>query len=207
MRRVLRVLGSAVLAALAGGSGLLAQVAPEGRGHAEPPIEASFAYSLVRSNAGPGNCGCFFMNGGSSEVAFHAYRDVSAVVDVTGEHAGAINSTGEELSLLTFTAGPRISYPIRGPYFTRYIPFAQALLGTAHGFGSSFPDSAGTVKPSANSLAFLVGGGLDARMTRRLDFRIFQVDYGYTALPNNAGNQENLLRVSTGIVLRFRQRR
>lgn len=205
MRRVLRVLGSAVLAALAsGGSGLFAQVAPEGRGHAEPPVEASFAYSLVRSNAGPGDCGCFFMNGGNSEVAIHAFRDISAVVDVSGEHAGAINSTGEELSLLTFTAGPRISYPLKGPHFSRYVPFAQALLGTAHGFGSSFPDSAGTVKPAANSLAFFAGGGVDARMTRRLDIRVFQVDYGYTALPNNAGNQENLLRVSTGIVFRFR---
>jgi hypothetical protein len=54
------------------------------------PLEVSFAYSYARANAGPGQCGCFNMNGGSSEVAFHAFRALSVVADLTGERASSI---------------------------------------------------------------------------------------------------------------------
>jgi hypothetical protein len=50
-------------------------------------------------------------------------------------------------------------------------------------------------------VAVLAGGGLDLTMNRRL---AIQGDYLRTQLPNAAGNQQNLVRVSAGIVLRIR---
>jgi len=163
-------------------------------------LEVSFSYSYARANAGPGQCGCFNMNGGSTEVAFHAYRALSAVVDLTGEQAGSIGSAaGVGLSLVSVTAGPRYSQR-----FSRYDLFVQGLVGSAHGFNGLFPRANGSLAGAANAIAVLAGGGLDIPMNRHLVIRAVQADYLRTQLPNAAGNQQNLLRLSAGIVLRAR---
>ena len=64
------------------------------------PLEISFNYSYARSNAAPGQCSCFNMNGGSSEVAFHAFRALSVVAcrwspSLSG-HASATVSPAED---------------------------------------------------------------------------------------------------------------
>lgn len=182
---------------------LHAQVIAPGVNYALPRAQASITYSLVRTNSGPGQCGCFYMNGGSAEGVFHAFRGFSAVADVTVAHTGQINKTGQPFSLLLVTAGPRISYRIAGGRFRRYTPFVQGLLGAAYGFDSAFPDKAGFLENSATSLALLAGGGIDVRFKRHISFRAIQADYGYTRLPNNSSNQQNLLRISAGVVFRL----
>src|ERR1700684_1660693 len=75
------------------------------------PLEVSYSYDYARANAGPGQCGCFNMNGGSLEVSVHAYRGLSAVADLGGEWAGSMGAaTGTGLSLSTLTVGPRYSH-------------------------------------------------------------------------------------------------
>jgi hypothetical protein len=166
------------------------------------PLEISFNYSYARSNAAPGQCGCFNMNGGSSEVAFHAFRALSVVADLTGERAATIGaSAGDGLSLAAFTVGPRFSHRFSGGRFT---PFVQGLVGAVHGFDGLFPNSSGSLAGAATSRAVLAGGGLDLTINRHLAIRAIQADYLRTQLPNGQGNQQNLLRVSAGIVLRVR---
>jgi hypothetical protein len=168
------------------------------------PLEVSFSYSYARANAGPGQCGCFNMNGGNTEAAFHAYRALSAVVDLTGERVGSIGSTpGAGLSLVSITAGPRFSSRFRGEKLSRYTPFVQGLVGTAHGFDSLFPNANGSAYGAASALAALAGGGLDLTVKRHIAIQAIQADYLRTQLPNAAGNQQNLLRVSAGIVFRI----
>ena len=167
------------------------------------PLQISFSYSYARANAGPGQCGCFNMNGGSTEVAFHAYRALSAVFDLTGERAGSISSTpGAGLSLVSVTAGPRYSLRFPREKLSRYTPFVQGLVGIAHGFDSLFPSANGSAAGAASSLAVLAGGGLDLTMNRHLAIHAIQADYLRTQLPNAAGNGQNLLRVSVGMVFR-----
>ena len=102
-------------------------------------LEVSFAYSYLRTNANPGQCGCFNMNGGNVEGALHIYRGLSAVADFGGENTGSVNNGGRGLSLISFTAGPRFSFS----FHRRFAPFAQGLFGAAHGFNSYFPVTAG----------------------------------------------------------------
>jgi hypothetical protein len=64
------------------------------------------------------------MNGGSAEVAFYVDRGFSAIADFTGEHSANINEGSEGLSLVSYTAGPRFTYPVH----RHYGPFAQALV-------------------------------------------------------------------------------
>ncbi len=166
------------------------------------PLELSFNYDYVRANAGPGQCGCFNMNGGSAEAAVHAYRGLSVVADLTGERASSIGTAaGEGLSLVTFTAGPRYTFRFSGDKLSRYSVFAQGLVGRAHGFDSIFPAANGSLAGAANSLAILAGGGVDVTVNRHLAIRAIQADYLRTQLPNNANNEQNLLRLGAGIVL------
>ena len=121
------------------------------------PLEISFSYSYARSNAAPGQCGCFNMNGSSSEVAFHAFRALSLVADLTGERAPTIGATsGDDLSLVVFSVGPRFSHRFSGGKFT---PFVQGLVGAAHGFDGLFPGAGGSLSGAATALAVLAGGG------------------------------------------------
>ena len=64
-----------------------------------------------------------------------------------------------------------------------------------------FPTKSGFIESSANSVAVLAGIGVDYKYRRHLSFRMIQADYGYTRLPNLAGNDQNLLRISTGITI------
>jgi outer membrane immunogenic protein len=188
-----------VLAAAASASGQRGDQ-EEGISRAQVAVD----YSYMRANAAPGDCGCFNLNGGSAEVAVRAYRNFSAVFDLTGEHAGTTSIPGQSLSLLSYTGGPRFSYPLHRGGRMRLIPFVQGLVGAMHGFDGQFPNHSGALSSSATDLAILVGGGLDLQVKHRFAVRVVQVDYGHDQLPNNANNSENLLRVSAGVVLRLR---
>jgi hypothetical protein len=186
------------------GMGWMAMTSSAQQAATEPRLETSFSYDYARANAGPGQCGCFNMNGASMEVAVHAYRGFSAVADLGGEWAPSMGAaTGTGLSLSTFTVGPRYSLHFAGPRLARYTPYMQGLVGGARGFGSIFPGPNG-VQGSADSLAVLTGGGLDVRLNSYLALRPIEADYLRTQLPNGASNEQNLLRLGAGLVLRVR---
>jgi outer membrane immunogenic protein len=71
------------------------------------PIALSVGYSAMISNAPPGECGCFLLNGGSGEALFHVWKNVAAVVQLTGDHTGNVPQSQQGLSLVTYMAGPR----------------------------------------------------------------------------------------------------
>lgn len=172
-----------------------------------PRAEVSLSYSYMRANATPGVCGCFNMNGGSAELAVHAYRGVSGVFDLNGDHAGTTSVAGQALTLLTFAGGPRFSHPFHTQSRTTFTPFVQGLVGAVHGFDAPFPNSSGSTSSSATALAVLVGGGLDVSFSPRIAVRPIQADYGLTHLPNNVNNSQNLLRLSAGVVFRLARSR
>jgi hypothetical protein len=183
------------------GMGWMSMTSSAQQAATEPRLETSFSYDYARAYAGPGQCGCFNMNGGSMEVAVHAYRGLSAVADLGGEWSGSLGAAnGVGLSLSTLTAGPRYTQQFSGPRLVRYSPFVQGLVGGARGFGSLFPSTTG-LNGSATSFALLAGGGVDVRINHYLSFRPLQVDYLRTQLPNGEANSENLLHVGAGLVL------
>jgi peptidoglycan-associated lipoprotein len=188
----------------------LAQSAPNPAGSPDPLLtgktqsdvallEVSFAYSYLRANANPGQCGCFNMNGGNVEGALHIYRGLSAVADFGGENTGSVNNGGRGLSLISFTAGPRFSFS----FHRRFAPFAQGLFGAAHGFNSYFPVTAGPTG-AATGFAMIAGGGFDVRIARHVGLRPIEADYFLTRLPNGVNGAQNNLRLSAGLVLRIK---
>jgi len=162
-------------------------------------LEVSFAYSYLRSNANPGQCGCFNMNGGNAEAALHVDRGLSAVADFTGENTASVNNGERGLSLVSFTAGPRFSFL----FHRKSALFAQGLFGVVHGFNSYFPVVAGPTS-NATDFAMVAGGGFDVRIDRHVAIRTVEADYLLTHLPNGINGAQNNLRLSAGIVLRIK---
>jgi opacity protein-like surface antigen len=120
----------------------------------------------------------------------------SVVAEAGATAASNVDSTGLDVTLSTYLAGGR--YSLRS---TRFTPYVQLLLGAAHASGSLAPGQFGLGSSSAFAMA--AGGGLDLNLTHRFAFRLLQVDYLLTSLPNRANNVQNNLRFSSGVALRL----
>jgi opacity protein-like surface antigen len=138
------------------------------------------------------------MNGGDAWIAYNLPRSFAVIAQVASQHASNIAGSGTDLRLTSYLFGSR--YSLHNS--TRFVPFAQVLLGGAHASGSFAPGSAG-YPGSANAFAMTVGGGLDLKLSRRFAVRAFQADYYFTEFANRVNDHQNNLRVSVGLIFRF----
>lgn len=103
----------------------------------------SFTDATTRSNSNAGQSGCFWLQGGASELAVPLRSHFSAVADLGGAATPSVNAGTHGLSLITYTGGPRLSRSNR-----TYRPFAQVLAGGAYAFNSFFPAVRGLPQPT-----------------------------------------------------------
>jgi outer membrane immunogenic protein len=160
--------------------------------------DAAATYHWVHTNAGPGQCGCFGLNGAGLSGSWTVHGPWSVVVDAGSEFTNNASSTGNSLTLTSFLAGARFQLPepwLRGIRRHRPQPFAQALVGVAHAGGGE----AG-VGDASNRFAARVGGGIDVPISSRFAVRAIQIDYFPTTFANATNNHQNNLMVSVGIV-------
>lgn len=169
------------------------------------PAEANVRFSEQISNGPAGNCGCFAMEGFAGGAAWNLHefgaersRALGFVTDLSVEHTGKVNNAPYGLTLTTLAFGPRLATPS----FKATHVFAQTLFGFTHGSNSEFPVH-NSLESSANSFAFVLGGGLDRPITQRIGYRVIQLQYLRTSLPNNSSNWQNNLQISTGLRFAF----
>lgn len=166
-----------------------------------PRAELALDYSYLHSNAPPGGCGCFNLNGGSASFAW-ALKPGSwdLVGDVVSVHAGNVSAAGYGLTLSAFTAGVRYLPPFSR---SNLHPFGQVLVGAAHSSGTLVQGSnAGSANAGA-AFAANVGGGLDLNLSRRFSIRLVEADYLVTTFDNGANNHQNNARIGAGVVFKF----
>jgi hypothetical protein len=87
-------------------------------------------------------------------------------------------------------------------YQSRWVPYAQILVGGSHANGSLYT-ATGTPSGSSNGFATTIGGGIDMTITPHLTLRAIQADYFITLLGNGTNNRQNNLSLSAGVVFRF----
>ncbi|HEV2710697.1 MAG TPA: hypothetical protein VGU67_10820 [Edaphobacter sp.] len=163
------------------------------------PIALSVGYTATIGNAPPGDCGCFLLNGGSSEELFHVWKKVAAVAKVTGSRTDKVQQSQQGLSLITYMAGPRYSFYAAH----RLTIYGQFLIGGAHGFDSYFPKADMSSTGAASSMAFAPGGGLEIGVRNWLSIRAVEAEFLVTHLPNDINDHQHNLRISSGVVFRF----
>lgn len=191
----------AIVAILSGGSAF-AQ-GPVNTTNEATRFDVSVGYQYVKANAPPGaGCPCFGLNGGYASAGLHLNRWLSVEGKYTGEYSKQISSFGQDLTLMTYMAGPKVSYRVG-----RLVPFGQALFGGAHGSNSYFPTTTGFTT-TATSFAYALGGGFDVNITPRFAVRAIQADFLRTGFPNGTSdNSQRQLMIGAGLVVKFRGRR
>ena len=158
-----------------------------------PRREIGLNYNYIHANAPPGQCGCFSLNGGSAAIVYNIRPNWSAVADVSVAHANNVDGTLQNITIINYLFGPRRSWRNH----TRYIPYAQVLLGGAK------EDVNFEFVINRNSFGLSAGGGVTTRLSRRVGFNIAQFDYVYTQIPNAKSNRQNNIRIATGFIFRF----
>ena len=168
----------------------------------QPSNEIALDYTYVHTNAPPGGCGCFSMNGGSGSYAFHFGPQFATVIEVGAVHASKIDGTGLDLTLTSYLGGPRFYY--RRPH-ARFVPYGQILLGAVRATGGLAPANSGG---SSSSTVFgsTLGGGVEFNVSHAITLRVAQVDYFVTTFDNKADDHQNNLRISAGVAYHFGKR-
>ena len=170
----------------------------------EQPARAELAldYTYLRSNAPPGDCGCFNLNGGSATFAWTLKPEghFALVGDITAAHAGSISSSGYDLTLSSYTVGARYRFKLPQPSVQ---PFGQVLVGLAHTSGSLVEGQSQATANAGAAFAANLGGGLDLRVNQRFSVRLVEADYLVTTFDNGVNDHQNNLRVSAGVVVHF----
>jgi len=162
--------------------------------------EVAFEYNYVYSNAPPGGCGCFSLNGGSFSLAQPmGAGHLAAVLDTAVVHGSGVSAAKYDLTLFSFTPG--ISY--RPLLKQRWSPFGQILIGVANASGTLVGSKTPAASDSPLNFASLVGGGLDYRLHGHWSLRLIDADYLLTRSTNGVNDHQNNLRLSAGAVYRF----
>ncbi len=127
------------------------------------PVELGVNYVADISNAHPGFCGCFAMQGGGVNVTAGFTSHIWVAGDLSIVHANTVPGTNYSLGLITLMGGPQ--YRLSAMHSVT--PYAQVLFGAVRGFDSVFPGSAG----SASAFAFEIGSGVTVPVGHRFSVR------------------------------------
>ena len=161
--------------------------------------DAAAAYHWVRTNAGPGQCGCFGMNGGGVSGSWNFRGPWSAVVDIGAENTSSAPPANNPLTLVSYLAGARYKIPqpwLQGNHKPQ--PFAQIILGAAHAGGGEAGIANGSYR-----FATRIGGGIDVPLNSHFAVRVVQIDYYLTTFVNATNDHQNNLLLGAGIVYRW----
>jgi outer membrane immunogenic protein len=168
----------------------------------QPSNEIALDYTYLHTNAPPGGCGCFSMNGGSGSYAYHPGPQFAWVIEVGAVHAAKVDASGLDLTLTSYLGGPRFYY--RRPH-ARFVPYGQVLLGAVRATGGLAPANSGGAS-SSTVFGSTLGGGVEFNVSRRISLRLAQVDYFVTTFDNKADDHQNNLRISAGAAYHFGKR-
>jgi opacity protein-like surface antigen len=160
-------------------------------------IDVFAGYSYVRANPSTPRAQSFDLHGGSASVAYNVNGWLSGVADLGGYHNTDVLGSGGGGTLSTYLFGPRVSYR----HFGRVTPFGEVLFGVAHTGRALLATT-----NSQNAFAMTVGGGFDYRLSPHFSVRPAEVDYlltRFNEFTDTRTQNQNNLRVSTGIVVRF----
>ncbi len=181
----------AIILSLAGASLAVAQESYSG--------DAAAAYQWVHSNAGPGQCGCFGLNGGGLSGSWNFRGPWSLVTDISAQVTNGAPTTGSSLTLSSYLAGARYRLPqpwLHGAHKPQ--PFAQLLIGAAHAGGG-----VAGIGDASFGFASRVGGGVDVPVNPHFAVRVIQLDYYLTHFANYTNDHQNNLLVGAGVVFRW----
>jgi hypothetical protein len=188
-------------ACLLSGNGASAQQNPGPSKPAPISTDLGVTYTVERGEQAPGNCGCFWLQGVGTDAALNFWKGFGVAASVNSGNASNV-TPNVGVRKIQFAAGPRYTFTAWSGHDAasgrRLQLFGQGLFGRVHAYEGVFPGPNGAAT-SAGSFALEAGGGLNLLFSKSLGVRLLEADYVRTALPNNASNTQNDLRLVFGI--------
>ncbi len=202
---VLRLRRSVPAACTAVLLGLLCALAPEAARAQVRSGDFALTYTQERSKFAGTACGCFYLRGATADFGYSFYKGLGFAASATG--VAATNLRGsidiEQISLLV---GPRYTYNLGfiGPASSnrRGGVFGEGKIGYTFATSGLYPVG-NTIAGNASALTYQLGGGFNLTLYERFDLRLIEADFVRTQLPNGGSNQQNLLRLASGINFHF----
>jgi outer membrane immunogenic protein len=157
--------------------------------------DAGVSYHWMRTNAAPGDCGCFSLNGVGISGSWNIHG-AWLIATEFGADVRAVASSQNSLTVTSFVAGARYRIPqpwLKGAH--RPQPFAQFLIGPAHASGGEAGVADGTY-----AFASRLGGGIDIPLKSHFAVRALQVEWFRTQFANTKNDRQNNLLISAGLV-------
>ena len=156
-------------------------------------LEFGANFNYFHANAPPGQCGCFWMYGGSGAVVYNITPKWAGVADLMVGHATNVDNSMQNITIFNYLFGPR--YTRRNS--SRFTPYGQVLIGGAK------EDVNFVFTINRNAFGFLGGGGVTMPVKRKFGLTLVEADWIYTRIPNAKNNRQNDLRIMTGIIYHF----
>jgi hypothetical protein len=157
-----------------------------------PRVELFGGYAFARLDGGGGTASN--LNGAMGSFGWNVKPWLQIVADSS---YSVVTVSGTKNVLYGNHYGPR--YFHRGRNRWGATPFVEALVGGTR--ADTTVSGIGGYTSSANSFSIKAGGGLDIHPSRRLEIRLFDVDYYRTSFGTNV--HQNNYWASTGIVIRL----
>ncbi len=158
------------------------------------PLQVGVQYQATHANAPPGQCGCFWMQGGGVQVLRSFRSDLGLMADVYYGSNAKINGTDEQISIFNYVFGPRYTYRTS----TRYTPYAQLLAGASKVSSNYY-----VYKSNNTYFAGEVGTGVEVYLTPRISAVPLEANWVYSHALNGVNTRQNNLRVGVGVVYRL----
>ena len=165
-------------------------------GRLVPKYELNAGYSYM--NFDPGSpFGSFNNHGATGGFTYNVGRVLGLTSELGQYHFNRdVNGQSIKGGQTTYLFGPRVNLR----RFDYFVPFAQFLIGGAHGGNAVTGDS------GQNTFAMAAGGGVDMVITKSFAWRVAQIDYlmtNYNGSSLGPNARQNNVRVGTGLVYRF----
>lgn len=162
-----------------------------------PVIEVFGGYSYLRTFSGYDEDS----HGWNTSVSGNITRHIGVKADFAGHYQRyTVARQDVDASLHTFLFGPQFNFRVTD----RVNPFIHAIFGVARDTARA-TQGVNQAVVADTGFAMAIGGGVDAKLTEHVSWRIFQTDYLLTRYRNpfrTPVRKENVnhLRVSTGLV-------
>jgi hypothetical protein len=153
-------------------------------------LYGGYAFAGLDGNGGPSSN----LNGAMGSFGYNLKPWLQIVADSSYSF---VTTNGAKNVLYGNHYGPR--YFHRGRNRWSLTPFAEALFGGSR--ADTTVSGVGGATTSENSFSMKAGGGLDIHPSRRIEIRLFDVDYYRTSFGTNI--HQNNYWASTGIVIRL----
>lgn len=160
--------------------------------------DAAVTYQWTKTNAEPGQCGCFSLNGGAVSASWNVLPRIGVVAEAGVGHAQEAAPFSSSLTLVSYLGGARYYVPALEVHRERIQPFAQLLVGASHAGGGIAGEGDGTY-----SFAGRIGGGVDLPLKKGFILRAVQLDYFSTQFKNGTNAHQNNFLLGSGVAYQW----